>query len=114
MSLYVLVAFMDLVVKPGGIQHITPTRLLTHSSHQDTSSASDLEKPDRDIMSSSEPSFLVFPKKTMSGELGQDRPQLSESLEDDSVLDADSPWIELSRLGTLDSKRLDCPLVSLE
>ena len=30
---YLVIALMDLVVTPGGIQHITQTRLLVCSSH---------------------------------------------------------------------------------
>ena len=64
--------------------------------------------------SSPGPSLSAFPKKTTSGDSGQDHPPLSESLEDVSVSDADSPGIELSRLSTLGSGELDSRPASLE
>ena len=66
---------------------------------------SDSEKHEREMGSSSGPS-LASPKKTTSGELGRDHPPPSDSLEDVSVSDADSPGIELSRLGTWGSGEL--------
>ena len=65
-------------------------------------------------MGSSGPSFLAFPKKMTLGESGRDRSPPSESLEDVSVSDADSPGIELSRLGTLGSGELDSHPASVE
>ena len=69
---------------------------------------SDFEKPDREIVSSSELSSSAFPKKTTSEEPGRDHSQPLESLKDDSVSESDSVGIEVSRLGTLESEKLDC------
>ena len=74
---------------------------------------SDFEKPVTEMVSSSsEPSSSAFSMKMTSEELGRDCSRLSESPNDDSVSDADSVGIELSKLNTLDSEELDLCLES--